>query len=472
MKILAAIANYGTKNAKYLEKLLAEYKAMPYDVDIVILSNTPKNFGPEVKVLVGLPTKDPWSLPFGHKKIFADRVNDYDLFIYSEDDVLITKRNIESFLEVTKILPAEKIAGFIRFEELPAGRRRYPDADVYYHWLPDSVETIGEYTFAHFTNEHSACYLLTREQLRRAIKSGGFLVPPHQGRYDLLCCAATDPYTQCGMTKVICISHLQNFILHHLPDAYIERLGCFEQDFDLQVHSLLKIAQGEKSPDVLFRTEKSEPYTKWSKSYYESCSEEIINLIPSKARGVLSVGSGVGNVESQLVSRGFEVACIPLDSVVSACTEKKFRRVSPANFDKTFEFLAHNRFDCILMYNVIHHLQDPIAILSKIKNLLSQKGIVIIAAPNFCYYPTLKFVSNKDKVKWALSTEYDKYGLHFSTARRLKKWIKGSGLKVKSVQFTDTKKLKLHNSEWPIPFKPIFSREIIIMASRFKLESL
>lgn len=464
MKILAAIANYGTKNAKYLEQLLAEYKAMPYDVNIVILSNTPKNLGPDIEVLVGLPAKDPWSLPFGHKKLFADRVDDYDLFIYSEDDTLIKTRNIASFLEVTKVLPDNKIAGFLRYEDLPTGTRRYPDADVYYHWLPDSVETINGFTFAYFTNEHSACYMLTREQLKRTIKSGKFLVPPHQGKYDLLCCAATDPYTQCGMTKVICISHLQNFTLHHLPNAYIERLGCFEHDFDLQVNRLLEIGRGEKSSDVLLQAEKPEPFTKWSKSYYESCREEIVNLIPSNARKVLSVGSGVGDIESKLVSRGFEVACIPLDSVVSACTEQKGVRVSPADFVKAFEFLAQDRFNCILMHNILHHLADPVAILLKIKKLLLQNGIVIITAPNFHYYPTgAAFMGHRDT--WWRPKKFDKLGLHLATVRHLKRWIADSGMRVNRVQFSNRKKIKFKNIGLPVPFKTISSREIIVTAN-------
>ena len=72
--------------------------------------------------MVGLPTKDPWSLPFGYKTIFGERMSQYDLFIYSEDDTLITERNIDAFVKVTKILPEEYIAGFIRHEISETGR--------------------------------------------------------------------------------------------------------------------------------------------------------------------------------------------------------------------------------------------------------------------------------------------------------------------------------------------------------------
>ena len=70
---------------------------MGYPVDIVVTSNISRELGPDVQVIVGLPDNNPLALPFAHKKLFSERVDHYDLFIYSEDDILITKRNIEAF---------------------------------------------------------------------------------------------------------------------------------------------------------------------------------------------------------------------------------------------------------------------------------------------------------------------------------------------------------------------------------------
>ena len=109
MNILVAIANYGLKNQAYLQKLIDEYKSMSYSVDIVVLSNIPKELDPDIEVIVGLPAKNPWSLPFTHKRIFAERSKYYDLFIYSEDDILIKQKNIEAFLKVQAILPDDEI---------------------------------------------------------------------------------------------------------------------------------------------------------------------------------------------------------------------------------------------------------------------------------------------------------------------------------------------------------------------------
>src|SRR5215467_11650345 len=115
MKILVAITSYGTANDKYLMRLIEEYRSMSHDVDIVVLSNIAKSVD-GVEVRVGMPTKDPWSLPFAHKQVLAERVNDYDLFIYSEDDTLITEANIRAVLDLSKQLPEREIPGFFRYE--------------------------------------------------------------------------------------------------------------------------------------------------------------------------------------------------------------------------------------------------------------------------------------------------------------------------------------------------------------------
>ena len=109
--ILVVIASHGSNNDRYLHQLIEEYKSMSYPIDIVVTSNIPKDLDKSIEVVVGLPAKNPWTLPFAHKKIFADRVDRYDLFIYSEDDTLITQQHIEAFLHATEVLKPDEIAG-------------------------------------------------------------------------------------------------------------------------------------------------------------------------------------------------------------------------------------------------------------------------------------------------------------------------------------------------------------------------
>lgn len=271
MRVLVAIANYGFKHVEYVHRLIEEYRSLPCSTDIVVLSDVPKDLGSDVEVVVGLPTRDPWSLPFGHKKIFAERMADYDLFIYSEDDILLTWKNIESFLLITDVLPKNEIAGFVLYELDSTGKRWFPGFHGPFHWIPSSLKRVDNYRLAICSNLHSACYVLTQNQLKRAISSGGYLVNPHQGKYDLLCSASTDPYTQCGFRKLICISHLSDLLVHHLPNRYVGKIGIDENDFGKQLAFMLSLEDRDMCGQELLPTTKNiDHIVRWDKMYYVS----------------------------------------------------------------------------------------------------------------------------------------------------------------------------------------------------------
>ena len=115
LRLLVALASYGVQNLKFLKQIIETYQRMPFETDVVVLSEAPKDLGMDrVKVAVGLPSPNPWSLPFAHKRIFAENVDRYDLFIYSEDDMGVPEKCLQAFLRVTPHLADDEIAGFLR----------------------------------------------------------------------------------------------------------------------------------------------------------------------------------------------------------------------------------------------------------------------------------------------------------------------------------------------------------------------
>jgi methionine biosynthesis protein MetW len=432
LRILVAIANYGTRNDKYLERLIEEYRKMPLTIDIILLSNTTKNFGPNIQTVVGLPSKDPWSLPFLHKQIFADRMNDYDLFIYSEDDTLITQNNIDAFLKATEVLPPNEIAGFIRSETDSAGNVYFPTAHGHFHWRPGSVKCVGPYTFAFFTNEHSACFILTRSQLQTAIKSGGFLVPPHSDQYDLLVTAATDPYTQCGFRKMVCISHLNDFVVPHLPNKYVGKLGIPDAEMFRLTSRLVEIANHRAKDTALMTVETKLPGQMWSKGFYEPCRPEILSMIPASSKKVLSVGCGSGVIEGELIKRGHNVVGIPLDSVIAAAAEAKGVNVIHGDFASSKAQLADSRFDCILFTNVLHLVDNPVEILESFLELLSPEGRMIVCTPNLGAL-RIPWRRIRRRAQYKHLANFAKSGMHLTTRRTIRNWFHRVNLKIDRV---------------------------------------
>lgn len=435
MKLLVAIASHGHSNDRYLEQLIHEYRSMKFDIDIVVLSNLNKQVGSGVEVVVGVPTKDPWSLPFAHKRIFAERVNDYDLFVYSEDDILVTQENIDAFLRACSVLPETEIPGFLRIEKAPDGTTYYPEVHHRFHWDPASVRRRGEFAFAFFTNEHAACYMLTRAQLCRVLDSGGFLVGPHQESYDLLCTAATDPYTQCGLKKVICISQLDQFTVHHLPNKYLDRMGTSSAEVKRQIDVLLSMSESRKVARSLFETSPSSlvlPYsTYYCKNYYEPVQTEIIPLV-GDVHSVLSIGCGWGAMEEALSKKGLKVVAVPLDPVIGACAKARGIEVIDCDLDGLVYVLERHRFDCILLLNVLHLTKDPVALLSSFSDCLSDDMKVIALSPNVAQLPaTWKRIWAGEKI--ARFNGYKEHGMHFTSHQVIRDWFQSAGLTIEEV---------------------------------------
>lgn len=424
-RVLIAIASYGRGNDHYLARLLDEYRAMSFDIDIVVLSNIDKQLGAGVEMRVGLPSKNPWSLPFAHKTLFAERADEYGLFVYSEDDILITEAHLRAFMAVSAELADDELAGFLRIEKGPDGGVSYPDVHSHFHWEPQSFRSRGEHLLARFTNEHAACYVLTRAQLAKAIGSGGFLVEPHEEKYDLLCTAATDPYTQCGFTKLIPISRLEEFTVHHLSNKYVGRMGVDEPEMQRQIAVLKQVPDSKDNAVELLETETRLPHAAFSKDYYEPRGKELMALIPESARTILSIGCGWGATEMALAGNGLHVTAIPLDRVVSATAADSGVEMVHGDIRATRARLEGRKFDCVLFRNVLHLVPHPVEVLSLFGDLLAPGAPVIIQSPNMHSIPELWHRLRGGRLRQ--QSGYERTGAHSVSAGKVCRWCKDAG---------------------------------------------
>lgn len=430
-RILVAIASYGTGNDHYLRQLIAEYQSMPFHIDIVVLSNIEKKLFPGIECLVGLPDRNPWSLPFAHKKLFADRAHQYDMFIYSEDDILITETNIQAFIELTPLLKSDEIAGFLRFEKTAGGEKSYPDMHDFFHWDPQSIRTRGDRVLARCTNDHAACYILTKSQLQTAIGSGGFLVGMHEGKYDLLCTAATDPYTQCGMIKLIPVSSVDDFCVHHMSNKYVDKMGIDDEEMQKQIAAILRIAREAKSQRSFFNTETKLSRALYSKDYYEPVDHAAIDMIPRAARNVLSIGCGWGATERTLVQRGLRVVAVPLDQIIStSAAADGVDIVTGGDLREIADLLNQEKFDCVLCLNILHICENPTELLSTLRNCLVPGSKIVIRSPNMLSIRGLRNLLMDSAFRRLLSQKQLAGGVHLSSFGSLREWCARSRMDV------------------------------------------
>ena len=379
--ILVAVASYGTKQDHFLRQIIAEYHKLRMPCRIVVLSDRPKPVD-GAELLAGLPSGNPYSLPFAHRRLFAENVDKYDLFIYTEDDTLLTGAHIDSFLNINRLLEGDEILGFVRSETAPGGERYITTIHRHFRWLPETVAARGGELVAQLSNQHSGCFMATQAQLKRALASGGFMVAPHDGVYGMLETAASDIYRQCGLRRVICVSRIHEFIVPHLANKYFDRLGIPVDELDLQVRALRDLHRQESWKGTLVNPETEAHEFRWSKNLYEKADEALLRALPTSARRVLSVGVGSGALERQLHRDGIDVQVVALDDVFARVLRERGVPAVTGPLDTALQAIGGEPFDAVLMVDALHLVPDPRQWLRAIRERLSPGGRLIVRVDN------------------------------------------------------------------------------------------
>lgn len=218
--ILAVLVNYGNEQLQYLQEVVFALKSFKkYNVTIIVNSNIPLNIdGIDHVNLIELNNYQ--LLPLTCRQVIWNYKDEFDIFLFGENDHLFKEHHIDKYLEYTSILPNNRIAGLIQYEENETGRY-YPAYHAHYDWDYNSIEEYGGKKFAHFTNIHQATFIITKDQLHKIGEQYDFTQFFGQSHYSVKCKVNTDIYQFCGMKKMICISEFEDNLIHHLPNIYI-----------------------------------------------------------------------------------------------------------------------------------------------------------------------------------------------------------------------------------------------------------
>lgn len=219
--LLVVLVNYGTEQLNYLQQVVNEVKSFKkYEVTVVVHSNIPLDTIEGIDKTVVIKLDDYQLLPMTCRQMIDQQADNFDYFIWSENDHLWKEHHIDRYIEYLKILPENRIAGLIQYEEDRTGRY-YPAYHAHYDWDYNSVEEFGGKKFAHFTNVHQASFILSKQQLSKIRKEKDFNQFFSNDHYSVKCKTNTDIYQYAGMKKVICISDFEDNLIHHLPNIYI-----------------------------------------------------------------------------------------------------------------------------------------------------------------------------------------------------------------------------------------------------------
>lgn len=261
-RLLISIANYGDTQLDYLEKVIDNFKSYTHEVELVIdttvnLSNIINNKNFSITQRIFEPSVA-FTLPFKHRDYFAENIDRYDYFLYTENDLLIPQKAVDFVIGESAHLEKDEIIGFFRYEN-DHGIQYMADHDIscpisnFHPWKNNELLFFAPFIL------HSGCYLVSKEQLSHAIASGGYLTSPHIKPYGMLEQGASDIYTQCGFKSKFLPLPIDPVLIHHMPDKYVQMPLALPR-FSVSILSELENRAGNKpklkplyQPNIIFR---------------------------------------------------------------------------------------------------------------------------------------------------------------------------------------------------------------------------
>lgn len=159
-----------------------------------------------------------------HRKHVMKDQDDYDVFCHLEDDIKLTKNNFDSFLTENSKLPNNKVVGFLVYEQQDNVKKIVSMHLGGFKRYINSFEEINDIKYFTPENLHSACWILEKRNLKKAISLGINAIPNiKNGKYNIKCTACTEFYLK--IKKVIPTKTVDNFLIQHLTNKYFNNNG-------------------------------------------------------------------------------------------------------------------------------------------------------------------------------------------------------------------------------------------------------
>jgi SAM-dependent methyltransferase len=188
---------------------------------------------------------------------------------------------------------------------------------------------------------------------------------------------------------------------------------------------------------------------------------EILSLhFPSKSTKIFDIASGTGYIAKQIKNVGYKNITVSDKSRTALMIlSKDFSGVLPINLPVLSGI--DEKFDCILLLDVLEHIDDDYASLQSAAQLLKKKGKIIITVPAF------EFLWSKKDIRVEHKRRY--------TKKTLERVISHAGLQVEYISYynfflfipallysiinKDDEKIPRYNSLQNLLFKRIFLLE-------------
>jgi 2-polyprenyl-3-methyl-5-hydroxy-6-metoxy-1,4-benzoquinol methylase len=186
-------------------------------------------------------------------------------------------------------------------------------------------------------------------------------------------------------------------------------------------------------------------------AYYGRPRLEMRPFVPTAARRLLDVGCGAGTFAAGLkVERpGLEVWGLEADPQAAARARGVLDHVLAGDAAALLPALAGERFDAIVLNDILEHVVAPEALLVGLRPLLAPRGRVIASIPNVRHFVTVADLVFRGRWEYTDEGTLDRTHLRFFTRASLPGLFGAAGFELETVagiNVTGSLKFKLFNA--------------------------
>lgn len=172
-------------------------------------------------------------------------------------------------------------------------------------------------------------------------------------------------------------------------------------------------------------------YDAKTKNYYANARPEMVAFVPDAARTLLEVGCGGADFAALLKSqRTIHVTAIEAFPAAAQVAAARVDRLLAGSLEDSLRELEGQRFDCIVMNDVLEHLIDPWAALRGLAGVMSAGGALVTSIPNVRYMPVFKEYLLEGQWRYRQDGVMDQTHLRFFTARSMRDLFESSGYRL------------------------------------------
>ena len=170
-------------------------------------------------------------------------------------------------------------------------------------------------------------------------------------------------------------------------------------------------------------------------NYHGYARINLLELLDSGIESVLDVGCGEGNNTAYLRSKGVkEIWGVEMSASAAELAKQQMDYVYMGTIESFFESEhVENRFDLIILGDVLEHLINPWLVLKQLTGLLSKNGQILISLPNIRNMGVLVPLLIKGEWRYEMSGILDNTHLRFFTYKSAVRMIHDAGLFVAKV---------------------------------------